>query len=282
MCSTGGVRWDRQRAGEGEPALPGLEGLVRTVRSPEFDGVTFHEVHAKSVLNKVPEGSGVPFKWTVNPYRGCSHACTYCLEASTRVLMADGGTRAISELRPGDRIFGTRGYGVARRLVATTVLAHWSTVRAAYRVTLDDGTRLVAGGDHRFLSGRGWKHVSGSRLGVAQRPHLEAGTELVGVGRFTETPDETLGYRAGYLCGMLRSGGFGAEPDATERALSYLPDFGASVAFLQVPPAPDAHWQRGFLAGVFDLAGDLARGALGVTHDEPEIADAFAAALNRF
>ncbi|MFF4601121.1 hypothetical protein [Amycolatopsis sp. NPDC001319] len=71
------MRWERQRAGEGEPILPGLDGLLRSVRSPEFDGVTFHEVHAKSVLNRVPDGSQVPFRWTVNPYRGCSHACTY-------------------------------------------------------------------------------------------------------------------------------------------------------------------------------------------------------------
>ena len=255
---------------------------MRSVRSPEFEGVTFHEVHAKSVLNKVPEGSGVPFGWTVNPYRGCSHACVYCMEASTRILMADGRTEALSELKPGDRIYGTRGHGVTRRLVPTTVLAHWSTVRAAYRVTLDDGTRLVAGGDHRFLSGRGWKYVAGTRLGVAQRPHLEAGTELVGVGRFARTPDETLGYRAGYLCGMLRSGGFATEPEAAGRALRYLPDFGSSVSFLQVPTTPDAHWQRGFLAGTFDIAGGAGKSGLALAHDEPEIVDALAEALKRF
>ncbi|MFD9889069.1 intein-containing Rv2578c family radical SAM protein [Amycolatopsis sp. NPDC059027] len=278
MCSTGGVRWERQRVGV-EPVLPGLEGLVRTVRPPEFDGVTFHEVRARSVLNKVPEGSGVPFGWTVNPYRGCSHACTYCLEGGTRILLADGRTRALSELRAGDRIYGTRGHGAARRLVPTTVLAHWSTVREAYRVTLEDGTRLVAGEDHRFLSGRGWRFVTGSRLGVAQRPHLAEGTELVGVGRFAATPDDTLGYRAGYLCGMLRSGGFAGEPDATARAVRYLPDFGSSVGFLRVPKTPDAHWRHGFLAGVFDLAGGYRRGALRITHEEPEIVDALCAAL---
>ncbi len=255
---------------------------MRSVRSPEFDGVTFHEVHARSVLNKVPAGSGVPFGWTVNPYRGCSHACTYCLEGGTRILMADGRTKALSDLKVGDEIYGTRGHGASRRLVPTRVEAHWTTLRAAYRVTLEDGTRLVAGGDHRFLTSKGWKHVTGSKFGAAQRPHLEPGTELIGVGRFEPTPDETLGYRAGYLCGMLRSGGFAAEPDAATRALRYLPDFGASVGFLKVPPDPDAHWQRGFLAGVFDLAGGYGRGVLAVTHDEPEIADAFTAALDRF
>ena len=92
---------------------------MRSVRSPEFDGVTFHEVHARSVLNKVPAGSGVPFGWTVNPYRGCSHACTYCLEGGTRILLADGRTKALSELKVGDAIYGTRGHGASRRLVPT-------------------------------------------------------------------------------------------------------------------------------------------------------------------
>nr|WP_221471328.1 intein-containing Rv2578c family radical SAM protein [Amycolatopsis umgeniensis] len=282
MCSTGRVRWDGQRADGGEPVLPGLDGLRRSVRAPEFGGVTFHEVHAKSVLNKVPEGSGVPFGWTVNPYRGCSHACTYCLEGGTPVLMADGRTKPLADLVPGDTIYGTRGRGAGRRLVPTEVLAHWSTLKPAYRLTLDDGTSIVASGDHRFLTGRGWKHVTGSRFGAAQRPHLVGGTELVGVGKLTRTPDDTIGYRAGFLCGMLRSGGFSAEQAAADRALKYLPDFGASVGFVQVPSSPDSHWQRGFLAGLFDLAGSYRHGALRVTHDEQDIVSTFCAALDNF
>lgn len=81
------VRWDAQRAdGEQDRGL-GLPGLVRTVQSPEFSGVTFHEVHARSVLNKVPGGSHVPFRWTVNPYRGCSHACSYCFARKTHTYL---------------------------------------------------------------------------------------------------------------------------------------------------------------------------------------------------
>ncbi|MDN5636057.1 MAG: radical SAM protein, partial [Brevibacterium sp.] len=52
--------------------LFGVTGLVRSVRTPEFAGVTFHEVLAKSALNKVPAASSMPFTWTINPYRGCS------------------------------------------------------------------------------------------------------------------------------------------------------------------------------------------------------------------
>jgi DNA repair photolyase len=78
------MRWDNQRA-EQDAALPGLAlpGLLRSVRTPEFAGITFHEVVARSALNKVPEASSMPFRWTVNPFRGCTHACVYCFARPT-------------------------------------------------------------------------------------------------------------------------------------------------------------------------------------------------------
>ncbi|MFD2422358.1 Rv2578c family radical SAM protein [Amycolatopsis pigmentata] len=82
------MRWERQRAGtETQPALVGLDDLVRSVAPPEFQGVTFHEVRARSVLNRVPGESLVPFRWTVNPYRGCSHACRYCFARNTHTYL---------------------------------------------------------------------------------------------------------------------------------------------------------------------------------------------------
>lgn len=82
------MRWDGQRAGnDPQQALLGLDGLVRSVRSPEFAGVTFHEVRARSVLNRVPGQSVVPFSWTVNPYRGCSHSCVYCFARNTHTYL---------------------------------------------------------------------------------------------------------------------------------------------------------------------------------------------------
>lgn len=87
MCSNVGVRWNGQELGvEQQGTLPGLarlNHLVRSVQTPEFAGVTFHEVLAKSALNKVPGQSYVPFGWTINPYRGCSHACVYCFARPT-------------------------------------------------------------------------------------------------------------------------------------------------------------------------------------------------------
>lgn len=81
------MRWQGQELGVADAAaLPGLEridGLVRSVTTPEFADMTFHEVMCKSALNHVPGASSMPFDWTVNPYRGCSHACVYCFARGT-------------------------------------------------------------------------------------------------------------------------------------------------------------------------------------------------------
>jgi DNA repair photolyase len=180
---------------------------VRTFDSPEFRDVTFYEVKAKSILNRVPAASRMPFEWTINVYRGCSHACTYCQAGETPILMADGRTRPLAELRVGDALYGTVRKGAYRRYVTTTVLDHWSTVKPAYRVMLEDGSELVAGGDHRYLTGRGWKHVTGTEQGRYRRPHLTLNSELLGTGRFAAPPDDGQEYRRGYLCGMIRGDG---------------------------------------------------------------------------
>jgi len=180
---------------------------VRTFDSPEFRDVTFYEVEAKSILNRVPAASRMPFEWTINVYRGCSHSCSYCAAGDTPILMADGRTRPLADVRAGDTVYGTIREGSYRRYIATNVVDHWSTVKPAYRVTLEDGTELVTSGDHRFLSDRGWKHVTGSEHGPDRRPHLTRNNKLMGTGRFTAPPDGGPDYRRGYLCGMIRGDG---------------------------------------------------------------------------
>jgi DNA repair photolyase len=79
------MRWEAQGIEVDDGALPGLEriGFVRSVQTPQFDGITFHEVLCKSALNKIPDAAALPFKFTVNGYRGCSHACRYCFARPT-------------------------------------------------------------------------------------------------------------------------------------------------------------------------------------------------------
>jgi DNA repair photolyase/intein/homing endonuclease len=207
------VRWDNLRLDvqrrDDRLTLPLFDqgAVVRTFDTPEFRGMTFYEIRAKSIINRVPEQSYVPFRWTINPYRGCSHSCTYCATGDTLILMADGRTKRLADLRVGEEIYGTVRQGNYRRYVKTRVLAHWSTVKPAYRVTLEDGTELVTSGDHRFLSNRGWKHVIGSERGPEARPHLTTRNKLMGTGRFAEPPVDSSDYRRGYLNGIIRGDG---------------------------------------------------------------------------
>jgi DNA repair photolyase len=70
---------------------PLFEIARRTFDTPEFQGIECIEVEAKSVLNRVP-GNGVPFDWSINPYRGCSHACSFCFARPThKYLDMDAG-----------------------------------------------------------------------------------------------------------------------------------------------------------------------------------------------
>ncbi|MET9391050.1 Rv2578c family radical SAM protein [Streptomyces sp. NPDC006624] len=67
-----------------DPALFGADAVTtRTFDSPEFRGITFHEIRARSIINRVPAVSRMSFQWTVNPYRGCTHACVYCFARKT-------------------------------------------------------------------------------------------------------------------------------------------------------------------------------------------------------
>ncbi len=204
------------------------------------------EEEARTVLSE-NDSPDVGFRFSLNPYRGCFHACAYCLGGETPILMGDGCTKALASLRVGDEIYGTRRVGRYRRYVKTRVLAHWSSTQPAYRVVLEDGTNLVASSDHRFLTNRGWKHVTGAEQGSRRRPHLTTNNDLLGTGQFAEGPEETGDYKIGYLCGVVRGDGHlasyvydgrrrasdvqhqfrlaMADPEALDRTRRYLHEF---------------------------------------------------------
>ncbi|HEY2443631.1 MAG TPA: intein-containing Rv2578c family radical SAM protein [Streptosporangiaceae bacterium] len=261
------MRWESLQLNAGEPDDLGKPGpraqplfergaVARTFDTPGFDGMTFYEVQARSIINRVPEASRMAFRWTINPYRGCTHACAYCLSGETPILMADGRTRPLAEITAGQAIYGTVRERQGRRYVITEVQAHWKTVKPAYRVTLADGTGLTVSGDHRFLAERGWLHVTGGGPDGPPREHLIPGDKLIGTGRFAEPPKESAGYRRGYLCGMIRGGLAGAGLEALGRARGYLArDGGDADRLSQWPEAPSPDWRTGFLAGAFDTGG---------------------------
>jgi DNA repair photolyase len=89
------MRWSNLEIDEEERArLPGYreEAVVRHFDAPEAIETRFYEVRAKSILNRVPEASQVPFRWTINVFRGCTHSCVYCFARPThKYLDFDAG-----------------------------------------------------------------------------------------------------------------------------------------------------------------------------------------------
>ena len=162
---------------------------------------------ARSMIS-TNDSPDIPFEQSINPYRGCSHACPYCLAPDTPILMGDGSVRRLEQVEVGSEIYGTMRRGGLRRYVRTRVLAHWSVIKPAYRIGLEDGTELVAGGDHRFLTERGWKFVTGALgSGPVQRPGLTVGETLMGTGHFAHGVEKSADYQRGYLGGIIRGGG---------------------------------------------------------------------------
>ncbi|MGA8721105.1 MAG: hypothetical protein WB557_24090, partial [Solirubrobacteraceae bacterium] len=80
------MRWSNlETETEQRARLPGYreEAVVRHFDAPEAIETRFYEVRAKSILNHVPPASQMPFRWTINVYRGCTHACQYCFARPT-------------------------------------------------------------------------------------------------------------------------------------------------------------------------------------------------------
>ncbi|HKI40124.1 MAG TPA: radical SAM protein [Acidimicrobiales bacterium] len=76
------LRWKRTE--EEQPALfPDETAVERHLGTGEYRGMEFLHVNARSIINSVPSASRMPFRYTINAYRGCSHACVYCFARPT-------------------------------------------------------------------------------------------------------------------------------------------------------------------------------------------------------
>ena len=79
-------RW--KTADEGDPVLFAADDLLLPDRGTgRMSDLEFLHVTAKRILNRVPPGSRAPSNWTINVYRGCSHACSYCFARPTHAYL---------------------------------------------------------------------------------------------------------------------------------------------------------------------------------------------------
>ena len=139
------MRWDEFTDSARGSGLFGTQDVrTRTFDTPDFRGITFHEVHVKSIVNRVPKGSRMPFDCTVNPYRGCSHACTYCFaRGSHRYLNLDAGPGFNSQI-----VVKTNAPELLRRFLSSR---RWSGEHIALGANVDCYPR--ADGRYRLMPG---------------------------------------------------------------------------------------------------------------------------------
>lgn len=128
-----------------EPQSGGLfQHSRRVVGKGEYRSLTFHEVESKSLINRVPESSQVPFRYTINPYRGCSHACTYCFARPTHEYLGfDIGDDFDSQI-----VVKTNAVALAR---AETVPGRW----AGHRIAMGTNTDPYQKAEGRYRLTRG-------------------------------------------------------------------------------------------------------------------------------
>ncbi|MEV4396803.1 Rv2578c family radical SAM protein [Nonomuraea sp. NPDC049607] len=143
------MRWDNLRLagpGQADPAVPlfARGAVTRTFDTPEFRGMTFYEVQARSIINRVPGASRVPFEYTINPYRGCGHRCVYCFARKTHeYLDLDAGADFDSKI-----VVKVNAAELARKELAA---ARWGGHHVAMGTNVDCYQR--AEGRYRLMRG---------------------------------------------------------------------------------------------------------------------------------
>ena len=118
--------------------------VSRTFDTPGFRGITFYEIQARSIINRVPASSRMSFNWTINPYRGCSHACVYCFARNTHTYLdLDAGLDFDSKI-----IVKVNAAELARKALAAP---RWAGEHVAMGTNVDPYQR--AEGKYRLMPG---------------------------------------------------------------------------------------------------------------------------------
>lgn len=155
------------------------------------------------------EGSKCKYPVRLDTYGcGCSHDCKYCVGGDTDVLMYDGSTKKMRDIKKGDQVYGIREEGRYRRFTLGTVEHVWKVSKPSYKITLTNGVELVCSADHQWLTNRGWKFTVGQMTGKDRRPYLSESNNILGFNfDWNNECVETDDYRMGYLTGVIRGDG---------------------------------------------------------------------------
>ena len=174
----------------------------------------------------------VGFDRSVNPYRGCSHGCLYCLEPDAPVLHADMVWRPLGEIASGDEIYAfdeLPGEAHSRRSRRAVVEDVWWSRKPTWRI-ITRNTEILATSEHRWLLARPgrWRRTE----------QLKPGRALRYLPVFGEEPlDED--FQLGYVCGMsLGDGTFRYEPGWRSRSSGF------PAAYWRVALVDEAPLQR--------------------------------------
>jgi DNA repair photolyase len=230
-----------------------LQG-ARTVTTPEFAGMTFLEVETKSALNKV---SGMPFGWSINPYRGCSHACSYCFARPTHRYL---------ELSPGEdfeRVIVVKT-NVVEVLRAELARPSWRGEKVALGTNTDPYQRCE--GRYRLMPGI----ISALAGGRTPLSILTKGTLITRDKTLLAEAAGQVDVTAALTIGMLddhcwRTSEPGTpHPRARLNTVRALNDAGVPTGVMLAPIMPGINDDRAQLASLIDAAA-----AAGATHITP-------------
>ena len=87
VAPAGQLRWDLADAPKAQGALFDEPVFEREPGKGEFRGMEFLHVRARTIINRVPGPPRFGFAHTINAYRGCSHACSYCFARPTHAYL---------------------------------------------------------------------------------------------------------------------------------------------------------------------------------------------------
>jgi DNA repair photolyase len=216
--------------------------------------MTFLEVEAKTALNRV---RGMPFPWSINPYRGCSHACSYCFARPSHAYLN------LSPLGDFERtvVVKTNLVEVLERELARP---SWKGEHVAMGTNTDPYQRCE--GRYRLMPG------IVSALGASRTPFsiLTKGTLVTRDLPALRAAAERVPVSAALTIGMLdeavwRDAEPGTpSPQARLAAVRKLNDAGIPTGVMLAPIMPDLNDDREQLAALVDAAARA-----GATHITP-------------